>query len=413
MFIKNVATLMTGGVVANIISVISIPIVSRLFDPEDFGSLTLFFSIISVVMIVLTLRYEHAIVLPDNEPEAMDLFLLSIYLLLVFTAVILIFVLSLYFISPDFSWVKALGFWFLMLPLGAFLISLGNIAVSYNTRLKKYNHIAVSDVSQVGVVSGTRIGLGSLFGSSPDFLILGQLLGSLSRIYVLLKHLHLKLSYKKLLLKQERAVYLLKKYVQFPLYSMPTGLLRSGAQALPVFILAFMFTPAIVGLYGMAIRLANIPVSLMGESIRRAYLQKAAVMTNEKSNLTQSLTKLTFGLGLLGFFIYFPLYLWGGIIFEILLGEKWIEAGVYVSILSPWFFVLFLQSAAAVIFVVQKKQEVLLKIQILSMILMLIFFLVSHINQLSAEHLLIGISSIGVAVNAFIILNAYRLTTMS
>ena len=89
-FARNVATLMTGGVIANLLSLAAIPIVSRLFNPDDFGVAALFVSITTILSTVATLRYEHAIVLPESREEAAEIATLAYFFLFISSGLVLI-----------------------------------------------------------------------------------------------------------------------------------------------------------------------------------------------------------------------------------------------------------------------------------------------------------------------------------
>ena len=60
-FGKSVLMLAGGTAIAQFLSVATSPIISRLFTPDDFGVLSIYVSILSIVAVFATLRYEFAI----------------------------------------------------------------------------------------------------------------------------------------------------------------------------------------------------------------------------------------------------------------------------------------------------------------------------------------------------------------
>ncbi len=72
-FMRNVAIMLSGTASGPVISVLIMPVLTRLYTPEDFGVLTLFTSFLTVLVAMPTLRYEAAIPLPDNEEDAANL----------------------------------------------------------------------------------------------------------------------------------------------------------------------------------------------------------------------------------------------------------------------------------------------------------------------------------------------------
>ena len=76
-FVGNVLTLASGTAVSQLITIVAIPLISRLFDPDEFGVAALFLSIVTLLSVVATLRFEKAIVLPKSDDTAVNLFMLS------------------------------------------------------------------------------------------------------------------------------------------------------------------------------------------------------------------------------------------------------------------------------------------------------------------------------------------------
>ena len=76
-FSKSLITLLTGTTLAQGITLLISPILSRLFTPHDFGVFGTFLSIVSAIALIASLRYEIAIVLPKKEDVAINLLALA------------------------------------------------------------------------------------------------------------------------------------------------------------------------------------------------------------------------------------------------------------------------------------------------------------------------------------------------
>ena len=74
--IKNSFVLFSGSVIAQALSVLMYPVLSRIYSPEQFGTFALFMSVTSVAAILGTGVYEQAIILPKSENQAWLLVLL-------------------------------------------------------------------------------------------------------------------------------------------------------------------------------------------------------------------------------------------------------------------------------------------------------------------------------------------------
>ena len=77
-FSLNIMTLMLGTTVAQAIPIIISPILTRIYSPEEFGLLILFMSIVSILSVIVSLRYERAIIQPLDDEDAISLVVILI-----------------------------------------------------------------------------------------------------------------------------------------------------------------------------------------------------------------------------------------------------------------------------------------------------------------------------------------------
>ncbi|MGB9859042.1 MAG: lipopolysaccharide biosynthesis protein, partial [Moorellaceae bacterium] len=77
-FTRNVAVLTGGTAAGQAMVVLASPILTRLYTPEDFGVLAVYSSVLSIVSVVASLRYELAIPLAEDDETAANLLLLSL-----------------------------------------------------------------------------------------------------------------------------------------------------------------------------------------------------------------------------------------------------------------------------------------------------------------------------------------------
>ncbi|MDP4274087.1 MAG: hypothetical protein Q8907_07400, partial [Bacteroidota bacterium] len=77
-FFRNIITLFSGNVVAQIIPLLAYPVLTRLYQPSDFGTLALFTSIVGILSVMATGRYELSVILPKRDEDAAGLLVLSL-----------------------------------------------------------------------------------------------------------------------------------------------------------------------------------------------------------------------------------------------------------------------------------------------------------------------------------------------
>ena len=87
-FSKNVAKLFTGSAIANLILIITLPILTRLYSKEDFGLFQLFTSTVLTLSVISSFKYEMTIILPKSSKISKKLTSVSLILLIFFTGVV-------------------------------------------------------------------------------------------------------------------------------------------------------------------------------------------------------------------------------------------------------------------------------------------------------------------------------------
>lgn len=90
---KNLSTLMSGTVIAQLIGILASPLLSRLYTPSNFGLWGTFLSIVAVITVIASLKYELGIILEEKEESAILLtrfcFLLSLSIGIISTIIAL------------------------------------------------------------------------------------------------------------------------------------------------------------------------------------------------------------------------------------------------------------------------------------------------------------------------------------
>lgn len=77
-FFRNVLILLKGNVLFQVTIVLTLIFLARYFSPEELGEYAVYISVISIVGTIAPGRLEMAIMLPENDKEAYNIFVLSI-----------------------------------------------------------------------------------------------------------------------------------------------------------------------------------------------------------------------------------------------------------------------------------------------------------------------------------------------
>lgn len=406
-FLRNVLTLSSGTIIVQSLTVLFTPIISRIFLPEHLGNATLFLSITSIMAPFVSLCYNQAIVLPEKDSEAVDVLSFSIVVTAVLCLVLSCVTLIVGTLLPSFSWLDSLGGWFYLIPLSTLLVAHIRGFKNWCVRKKYFRSIATSGILMVLTTLGTKIGFGVLRDASVGILILGTMGGYAAQLFLLFhaaRNNGLKIFHK---MTRKKMLDIGGTYQDFPCYSMPSGVLRTLNDHLPILALSYLFSPEMVGLYAMATRLLQKPVHMIAQPYYRVYLQKTAKMRSKGLSIRSAFLKTAGGLVLIGALPFLGVMFLSPSLVATLLGPKWETAGRYVAILSPALYTMFLRIPLATAFVIFRKQAVFLAIELCVFGGSVIVFVFSHIFSYEAEYTLRLFVAVSTFFNIAIVLAAF------
>lgn len=336
-FAKSVITLMTGTGLAQALPIALAPILTRLYTPEDFGMFALYASLCSMLSVLVTGKYDLAIVVPKYESEAVNLVALA--LLLSFSISLFLVVLLLVGDSTIVTLLghPAIGPWLYLVPCSTFILGCYYALNFWANRHGHYRSMAVSRVVQSGSAGAVQLIAGiSRFGLAG--LIVGQLLGQLVSVLFFIFSLWREGRRPLRRVSLKRIVCVARKYVSYPKFVVPGQAMNVGAAEFPLLLVTVFYGPGVAGLYSLAQRVMTAPLSLFANAIGDVYRQNAAeqfVARGECLGLFIFSFKRLF---LYAFLPMIPVLLFGADIFAFVFGEGWRAAGEIATVLSVLMF---------------------------------------------------------------------------
>jgi len=369
-FVRNVATMLVGNIAAQVVAFSAAPVITRLYTPNDFGVMTYIAAIIGICSVLCCMQYENAIVLPKEEGKALNVFMLCILCVSVISMLLLLIV---YFWRESLAYLMDkpwIGHWLWFIPAGILVQGLFICLSHIYARKKQFTSLSIANViSSLSTVS-IKIVPGVFFGTSIFWLITSNICGLLVSVVLLVwSFLHRDFANIQRFVKRSDIFAVAVEYSKFPKYAIPTGLLNSLSQNLPILLFANYFSQDVVGYYGLANIILRKPITLMGHSLSKVYRQKAAELQYEGRKLGDSMVKTTLGLIGIGLIPFGLLAVSGSYIFSLVFGENWAPAGLYAQILAPWLFMGFVNPPATQVFIVKQDLQFKLFLEITSIVL--------------------------------------------
>lgn len=327
-FVKNVIVVMSGTAMAQIITFISMPLITRLYGPESIGILGAFTAIVSILAPMAALTYPIAIVLPKSNSKARAIAKLAASISLVVGGIMTILLL---FVSEPiislFS-LNSISSFLYLLPIIVILTGFSQVMDQWLIRTKYFKVKAKTTIFQAIFMNGSKIGMGFIYPVSASLVII-QTLGVFFRAFLMFF-----LSDKSIVNKDEVHTFkdikkVARDNIDFPKYRAPQVLINAFSQGFPIILFATLFSPAIAGFYSLGRQALNTPIQLIGNAVQDVLYPKINELANKKKKITPIILKAVLGLFALGIIPFSIVIFWGPSIFSFVFGKEWITAGEY------------------------------------------------------------------------------------
>ena len=358
-FIRNVFLLAGGTASAQLLNIVFLPILTRLYDPSEFGVYSIFVAINAILTVITTLKYENAIISTNSYRRAENLCIILFYTTFSLSLVVsfLYFIICLY-IAEDFNIAALVFSSFLSILFSSWFL----ILYFWNNKHSNYKVMARGRVIAVismlffSILYGYFIGgvEGLLFGNAISFIV--------NFVYMRMCGVDVKISIAPFF--RGYAIKLLKCFSNFPKFLVVSSLLdRSSAQT-HLFMFGSFYGASMSGWIGMHTRIIALPTSLICNAVADVFKRQAA----EKLANNGNCIKLFFNTSLYLFAIATPiamtLLFFAPELFKFFLGQEWSRAGEISQILSISFWFSFIVSPLSSLIYLEDNQHYDLYLQI-------------------------------------------------
>ncbi len=355
--LRDVFTLFTGTTIAQVIPVAIQPVLRRLFTPEEFGNYALYISIASTLIVIATMRYELAIVLPEKDKDGINLLALS--------QIISILVCSLSFLCIIFLKPYILNFlnieqsdsnFLYFIPLGAFLFSSYQSFNYWLTRKKAFKQSAINKISRRS--SEALIQFIQGINNIKHGLIYGDIIGRIILLFTgALQSIKKQFDFKEI--KLSSVLQVARDYKDFPIYNAIPAVLNTASLMVPILLITKLYSREITGQVDLCVQLLGLPLSLISASVSQVLYQRIAEYKQKNNSIVkiyQSLLKSLLIMAFLGILLVELFGKWG---INIIFGEQWTDAGTFILIMVISYGIKFIVSPLSIILTALDKLKAL------------------------------------------------------
>ncbi len=356
-FLKHVATLMTGTTVAQAIMLLAAPVLTRLYSPEQFGLFGLYTTAVGFLAIVVTGKYDLAILLPAEDRDAARLVWLSLGITF---SLCLLMALGLIVLQQPLQ--QLIGGnhsdWLWLLPLATAAQGIYLTLNAWNNRLKRYRQIAINRAAQSLSIVGSQLGLGWLMADKgSQGLILGSFFGYL--LAALWWSITTWRSDSALLRRPGLAGIRAQahQHADLPRYAIATDLLSYVFFQMPIAVLTSFFGVQAVGYYSLTQRVLGVPMVFIASSVGDVFRQRASADYAQRGECLDIFRSTFRNLSLLVIAPAILLAIIAPDLFAWIFGEPWRDAGYYARILLPMFVCKFVTNPLSYVFLITGRQK--------------------------------------------------------
>ena len=332
---RPVLTLLTGSGLAQAIALAVSPLLTRLYAPGQFGLFALYLSVVALLAVVATGRYELAIVLPEADDDAWQVGALALGLAVLFSAAALLCVWAFETRLMALAGPAHPSAWLYLLPLAVLLTSVTATLGCWENRRRRYTSLAINRTAQSGTTALASVGLG-LTGYTGLGLVIGSVTGQAlaAALFVLGLGRTGGTPVRPSLGRAALAVQA-RRFAAFPRINLPHALLDAVQATAVLALMGLVYGSVTLGLYALTLRVARTPLALFGASVAQVFQPLAAQTFNEGGDLHGLVRRTTARLVrvAVSFALAMGLAPW---LFVFAFGAPWREAGVYALILAPW-----------------------------------------------------------------------------
>ena len=352
--IRNATILISGTVIAQVIPVLLQPFLRRFFSPEAFGTYSVYLSLVAMIAVITSLRYDDAVVLPKEDSDSANVLFLSLlfnffinlalFLIIVFFGRKLIILLNI----PSELPVSILY----LIPLSVFLL---NTYQSFNywlIRQKKYYAVTSNKLVRRGTEGLSLVIFAVL--RYPKGLIYSDIFGQVANAAVTIFN-SIRSGFKISSFNRSAMGSVLREYSDFPKYNLIPAFMSACSYYLPTILINKYYSPEMTGYFDLSKLLLSIPLAFIATSVSNVLLQRISERFSKNESFVNDLKPLFYIVLLICIVELAAILLFSREIFDIAFGKNWRVSGE-ISRIMVWSFTLnFFVSSFSCVFISMQR----------------------------------------------------------
>lgn len=339
-FLKDVSIMLTGAAGGQAISLLLSPLLTRLYSPQEFGTLSVYSAIVAILAVIASLRYELALPLAKSDEDAVNL--MAVCLCVLFATTLAVSAAALFMPASMMArlWPipgdqGPLRIYRLLLVVGYVCLGGYFVALYVATRAGAYRPIAKTRLAQ-GVVGPTSQIVMALFGLGAPGLLAGSILGQSAGTFGLFGSMFTGRTELLHAISWQRMKALALRYRQFPLVASWAALIDAiGGSQLLYLLIGATYSARIAGFIFLAERVVSRPLAIIGTSILQVFVGEAGkTVDSDPAQLKRRFNQVVIRQAALAALWIVLANIMAVLLFPIMFGEEWRDGVPYLQAIS-------------------------------------------------------------------------------
>jgi len=346
--------MISGTGLAQLVPLLTAPVLTRIYLPEDYGALALYMSITGIFATIATFQYHGAIILATTESEALQVMKLSLRITFIISILSFVIYLIILLLIPTLFQLGT-NIWFALTPVSILFSGINACFSSWANRKSAYKVLSVNKIMIALITPVVSIIAGLLFRGNIGLLLgllTGQIIPALFLGYYFIFKRRIPLSFSN---SNYSAVFL--KFKDFRKYVLPSEFINILVNQLPVLMISAFAGKGAAGQFNLCNRMLSLPTQVISGSVSEVFKQRASDDFRKFGNCRNIFKNTLKTLLIIAIPAFSIVMLIAPDLFVFAFGDKWYDAGIYVRTMGGLYLLQFIVSPLSYTFYIAGKQK--------------------------------------------------------
>lgn len=348
--LKNVVKISGGTIAGQAVSIVTLPIITRIYGAGIMGSWTTILSVAMILQAVSDLGMTSSLMLED-EDNVITCYTVITSISLFISIVASVIIYPFFAIVRGYSAIES-AVYTLMAIVYAFTVKQVNTSYTLLNRNKKYNVLMKNPI-----INYSSVALFSILFWKLGMKTYGYFFAVIAGQFFTLINMRRVLPKVFLNFNFEDYIAQFKKYQDLFIYQTPNNLMLQMRDQLPNLLIGSFFGDTMLGYYSVSVRILNMPVTFIGQAIGKVFYQTISE-SNRKGEKIHGFVQRNFSRAIL--LCSLPvicLFAGGDIVAVIFFGADYILAGQMLRIVVFKTVLTFISTCMQGLEIVLRKQR--------------------------------------------------------